>query len=81
MLGDRPRGHVEGPGELADADALDLQLQGASDRSQKTYEFIEPVSIEIFGVPNASTLDRMKKIAGSGVTVNIHPRYLGGFIR
>lgn len=64
-----------------DADALDLQLQGASDRSKKTYEFIEPVSIEIFGDPNPSTVERMKKIAGSGIIVQISPRYLGGFIR
>jgi quinol monooxygenase YgiN len=64
-----------------DADALDLQLQGASDRSKKTYEFIEPVSIEIFGDPNPSTVELMKKIAGSGITVQIHPGYLGGFIR
>jgi len=64
-----------------DADALDLQLQGASERSRKTYEFIEPIGVEIFGVPNPSTVEVLKKIAGSGVIVNINPRYLGGFIR
>jgi hypothetical protein len=64
-----------------DADALDLQLQGASDRSRKTYEFIEPVSLEIFGEPNPSTVERMKEIAGSGIMVQISPRSLGGFIR
>jgi hypothetical protein len=63
------------------ADALDLQIQGADERSKKTYEFIEPVGIEIFGKPNPTTLERMKKIAGSGVTVNISPKYAGGFIR
>ena len=64
-----------------DADALDLQLQGADDRSRKTYEFIEPMSIEIFGQPNPSTIERMQKIAGSGIAVNISPMYLGGFVR
>ena len=34
------------------ADALDLQIQGADERSKKTYNFIEPISIEIFGTPN-----------------------------
>jgi hypothetical protein len=63
------------------ADALDLQLRGADDRSKKTYEFIEPVGIEIFGRPNAATLTIMKKIAGSGVPVRICPHYMGGFIR
>lgn len=63
------------------ADALDLQIQGADERSKKTYEFIEPVGIEIFGVPSPDTLERMKKIAGSGVAVSISPHYSGGFIR
>ena len=63
------------------ADALDLQIQGADERSKKTYTFIEPISIEIFGTPNSATLDNMKKIAGSGVIVKISPNYIGGFIR
>ena len=63
------------------ADALDLQIQGADERSKKTYEFIEPISIEIFGTPNPSTLEKMKKIAGSGVIVIITPHYIDGFIR
>jgi hypothetical protein len=63
------------------ASALDLQIQGADERSKKTYEFIEPISIEIFGIPNPATLEKMKIIAGSGVVVSISPNYLGGFIR
>jgi len=63
------------------ADALDQQIQGADERSKKTYEFIEPIGIEIFGAPNPATLEKMKKIAGSGITVSICPSYLGGFIR
>jgi hypothetical protein len=63
------------------ADALDLQIQGADERSRKTYGFIEPTGIEIFGTPNPATLNKMKKIAGSGITVSISPHYFGGFIR
>lgn len=63
------------------ADALDLQIQGADERSKKTYEFIDPIGIEIFGVPSPATLERMKKITGSGITVSISPHYIGGFIR
>jgi hypothetical protein len=66
---------------FADADALDLQLQGASDRSKRTYEFIEPLSMEILGTPNPSTVERMRKIAGSGIAVQISASYLGGFSR
>ena len=63
------------------ADALDQQIQGANERTKETYKFIEPTSIEIFGTPNPSTLEMMKKIAGSGVTINISPHFTGGFIR
>jgi quinol monooxygenase YgiN len=63
------------------ADALDQQIQGADERSKKTYEFIEPISIEIFGAPSPATLEKMKKIAGSGVAVSISPHYIDGFIR
>ena len=64
-----------------DANGLDLQIQGAGERSRKTYEMIEPISIEIFGIPDPVTLEKMKKIAGAGVAVMISPNYLGGFIR
>lgn len=63
------------------AEALDLQIQGADERSKKTYELIEPTGIEIFGRPSPATLERMTKIAGSGVAVKISPNYTGGFIR
>ena len=63
------------------AEALDQQIQGADERSKKTYEFIEPIGIEIFGTPSPVTLERMKKIAGAGISLLIHPHYTGGFIR
>lgn len=64
-----------------DADSLDLQIQGADERSKKTYEFIQPISIEIFGSPNPATLEKMTKIAGSGIVVKVSPIYAGGFMR
>ena len=63
------------------ADALDQQIHGADERSKKTYELIEPAGIEILGTPNPSTLEKMKTIAGSGVSVSIRPQYAGGFVR
>jgi quinol monooxygenase YgiN len=63
------------------ADALDQQIQGADERSKKTYEYIEPTAIGIFGTPNPATLEKMKKIVGSGIAVSISPTYSGGFIR
>ncbi|OGN91106.1 MAG: hypothetical protein A2Y88_02220 [Chloroflexi bacterium RBG_13_48_10] len=64
-----------------DAEALDLQLRGADDRSKITYQFIEPTGIEIYGTPNEFAIEMMKKVAGSGVVVSIFPEFMGGFIR
>ena len=63
------------------ADAMDIHLQGASERSKKPYEYIEPTSVEIYGVPGQSTIELMKKIAGTGLVVSVHPRFIGGFVR
>lgn len=62
------------------AEALDQQLQGADDRSKKTYEFIEPVSVEIYGTPSDYALVMMKKVAGTGIGVSIHPQFIGGWM-
>ena len=66
---------------FSDSDAMDLHLEGARARSKKAYEFIEPDSIEVFGTPNLSTIEKMRKIAGSGVAVQVNPRFIGGFVR
>jgi quinol monooxygenase YgiN len=63
------------------AEALDLQLQGADQRSRAAYQYIEPTAIEIYGAPNPYALEMMNKVAGSGIPVSIEPQYLGGFIR
>ena len=63
------------------AEALDLQLQGADQRSRAAYQYIEPTAIEIYGAPNPYALEMMNKVAGSGIPVSNEPRYLGGFIR
>ena len=62
-------------------EALDHQLQGADERSKITYNYIEPTSVEIYGTPSDFTLERLKKIAGSGIQVRINPLFVGGFIR
>ncbi len=63
------------------SEALDHQIEGADERSKITYTFIEPISVEIYGTPSELTLERMKKIAGSGIDVRINPKFIGGFIR
>ena len=63
------------------AEGLDLQLQGADERSKRAYEFIQPTRIEIYGRPSDTAMERLEKIAGSGVEVSIKPDFIGGFLR
>jgi len=64
-----------------DAEAFDLQLQGADQRSKITYQFIEPTGVEIYGQPSEFALEMLKKVAGSGIAVSIFPQFIGGFMR
>jgi hypothetical protein len=64
-----------------DAEAMDFHFQGAEERSKQAYEFMHPMSMEIYGSPNDGVLELLKQIADSGVTVNIDTDYLGGFLR
>jgi hypothetical protein len=64
-----------------DAEAMDIHFQGADERSKRAYEFMQPISMEIYGSPNDGVLEMMKQIAESGVTVSIDTDHLGGFLR
>ena len=66
---------------FASADGLDLQLQGADQRSKTAYQFIEPTGVEIYGKPNEYAMQMIEKVAGSGIPVSIHAQFIGGFIR
>ena len=63
------------------AEAMDLQLQGADERSKVAYKFMEPASIEIYGTPSSYSMEMMEKVAGSGISVSVNPQFIGGFIR
>lgn len=64
-----------------DGDAMSLHMQGVGDRAKGAYEFLEPVSIEIYGTPTEAVLEMMKQITGSGVALSLNPQSLGGYIR
>lgn len=65
---------------LPNAEAMDQQLQGADERSKKTYEFIELISLEIFGAPGEFALAMMKKVVGTEIGVSIAPQFISGFM-
>jgi hypothetical protein len=64
-----------------DAESMDLHMQGVGDRAKGGSEFMEVVSFVIYGRPSDPILERMKRIAGSGVALNIKPLPVGGYIR
>jgi hypothetical protein len=66
---------------FASAEAMDLHLQGADERSKAAYRFIEPTGIEIYGTPSDFAMEMINKVAGSGIDVRVHAQFMGGFVR
>jgi quinol monooxygenase YgiN len=66
---------------FANADAMDLFLQGVGKRAGGANELIERKSLEIYGTPSDEALESMRKAAGSGVVLSVNPQHLGGFAR
>ena len=65
-----------------DADAMDLHVEGAAERARAAYEFMEPDGWEIYGAPSEAALGMMRAGAlAAGVTLNVQPGQIGGFLR
>ena len=64
-----------------DAESMNLHMRGVDELAQKAYEFIEIVSIEIYGRPSDTILENMQQIVGSGVTLHLKSQNIGGYIR
>jgi quinol monooxygenase YgiN len=64
-----------------DAAALDDHLEGAGERSQAAYEYLEPMSMHVLGRPSAAARQVFEKAAESGVDVHFDPELMGGYIR
>ena len=65
-----------------DADAMDLHIEGAAERSRAAYEFLEPDGWEIYGDPSPAALGMMHESASAaGVTLTVKPGHIGGFLR
>lgn len=63
---------------FADPDAMDLHMEGASDRSRAAMEFLEPIGFELYGQPT----DRFKAAMGDmSSLLQIHPTHKAGFDR
>jgi hypothetical protein len=60
---------------------MELHMIGVDELAKKAYEYVEILSFEIYGKPNDTVVERMMQIVGSGITVNIRPQLIGGYIR
>lgn len=64
-----------------DADAMNLHFEGADERSESAYEFIQPVRFEIYGPASDNVMATMRMQAGPGIGLTFKPENLAGFIR
>ncbi len=64
-----------------DADAMDQHMLGVDERVNKSAEFMQPMSMEIFGSPGEKTNQMFNQIETKGVSLTYWPLYVGGFIR
>jgi hypothetical protein len=64
-----------------DAEAMELHMRGVDELAKKAYEYVEILSFEIYGKPSDTVLERMMQIVGSGISLNIRPQLIGGYIR
>jgi quinol monooxygenase YgiN len=69
---------------FTDADALDKHNEGVAERARGAFEFIEPISRELYGMPSEKTLTMMTGVRPPGAPeIETHhiPKVLGGYIR
>jgi hypothetical protein len=67
---------------FADAESMDLHVEGAAERSKAAYESMEPDGWEVYGTPSDAALGMLRGAAdASGAKLDVQPRYLDGFLR
>jgi hypothetical protein len=66
---------------FADAESMDLHVQGAGERSREAYDYLEPDGTEIYGKPSQAVMGMFQQEAPSAVSLTVEPEHLGGFLR
>jgi quinol monooxygenase YgiN len=69
---------------FTDADAFDKHNEGVAERAKGAFEFLEPISRELFGMPSEKTLAMMTAVRPpSAPEIEFHhmPQHMGGYIR
>ena len=67
---------------FADVEAMQLHWQGADERTEQAYQYIEPIGFEIYGDAGEQIVDGMRAEAeAAGATLTLMPEYVTGFLR
>jgi hypothetical protein len=67
---------------FADVEAMQLHWQGADERTEQAYQYIEPIGFEIYGDAGDQIVEGMRsEAAAAGATLTLMPEYVTGFLR
>lgn len=63
------------------SEAMERHVEGAVDRATGAAEFLEFREFEIYGSPGDHVLEPMRRAAGTGVTLDVLPEFVSGYLR
>ncbi|MBA2632092.1 MAG: hypothetical protein H0U86_03655 [Chloroflexi bacterium] len=67
---------------FADAESMDIHVEGAVERSRAAYQYLAPAGWEIYGMPSAAVLQMLGDAAAvADVTLTVVPAFEAGFLR
>jgi hypothetical protein len=66
-----------------DADSMEFHMNVVRERAERAYaETLDATTrIEVYGTPSDTVLEMLKQQTGSGVSLTVRRRHLGGFTR
>jgi hypothetical protein len=67
---------------FADTEAMVLHWEGADERTQLAYQYIEPIGFEIYGSAGDQIVEGMRgEATATGATLTLVPEFVTGFLR
>lgn len=67
---------------FADREAMALHWEGADERTELAYRYIEPIGFEIYGPAGDQIVEGMRaEAARAGATLTLSPDFVAGFLR
>ena len=67
---------------FADTEGMRLHWQGADERTQQAYAYVEPFAFEIYGSAGEQIVEGMRAEAvEGGATLTLWPEFVTGFLR